>query len=105
MFLKKILSCTCVHTNKPNQPYAVTVGTDGVSSDRALLEKTSAIFESLARKRSNPNFGPIFKKTASKQKIDLTLTPSSSGSELESRLGFKEVLDEYNTMNYEIRDW
>jgi hypothetical protein len=74
----------------------------GVSTDRALLEKTSAIFESLARTRSNPNFAPVFKKTSSKSRLDVSA--AGGGGEVESRLGFKEVLDEYNTMNYEIRE-
>jgi hypothetical protein len=29
---------------------------------------------------------------------------AAANTEIESRMGFKEVLDEYNTMNYEIRE-
>ena len=64
---------------------ALTMNTD--NSNSALNEKTSDIFESLAGKRGNPYFAPAFKKTN------------------QGLTGFlKDIQDEYNTMNYEIRE-
>lgn len=57
------------------------------NNNSALNEKTSDIFESLAGKRGNPYFAPAFKKTN------------------QGLTGFlKDIQDEYNTMNYEIRE-
>ena len=71
--------------------YLVAMGVEANSSS-ALFEKTSDIFESLAGKRGNPYFGPVFHKT----------TRSEDG--VAKRPGLKEVQDEYNTMNYDIRE-
>ena len=70
--------------------YLVATGIQS-STSKALFEKTSDIFENLAGKRGNPYFAPAFQKQLSSPEIDI-------------RPGLKEVQDEYNTMNYEIRE-
>jgi hypothetical protein len=72
--------------------YLVAMGVES-SSSLALFEKTSDIFENLAGKRGNPYFAPAFHRPG-----------SAMASVAESRPGLKEVQDEYNTMNYEIRE-
>ncbi len=70
--------------------YLVAMGVES-STSAALYEKTSDIFESLAGKRGNPYFAPVFQKT-------------KTGDNGNNRPGLKEVQDEYNTMNYDIRE-
>jgi hypothetical protein len=72
--------------------YLVAMGVES-SSSMALYEKTSDIFENLAGKRGNPYFAPAFHRPG-----------SAVASNAEGRPGLKEVQDEYNTMNYEIRE-
>lgn len=72
--------------------YLVAMGVES-SSSLALYEKTSDIFENLAGKRGNPYFAPAFHRPGS-------AVATAAGS----RPGLKEVQDEYNTMNYEIRE-
>lgn len=72
--------------------YLVAMGVEN-SSSLALYEKTSDIFENLAGKRGNPYFAPAFHRPG-----------SAMASNVEDRPGLKEVQDEYNTMNYEIRE-
>lgn len=82
--------------------YAVSIGgNNDVSS--ALYEKTSDIFDSLAKKRSNPYFASVFKKTVSQNKFSPRNAPTAPTSD-EQRPGLKEVADEYKAMNYEIRE-
>jgi hypothetical protein len=71
--------------------YLVAMGVE-TSNSTALYEKTSDIFESLAGKRGNPYFGPVFHKS------------SKTEAGIAKRPGLKEVQDEYNAMNYEIRE-
>jgi hypothetical protein len=59
----------------------------------AMYEKTSDLFEKLAGKRGNPYFAPAFHKAGSAMALSGAVRP-----------GLKEVQDEYNTMNYEIRE-
>ena len=76
--------------------YLAAVGVEAnVSSTNN--EKTSAIFERVAGQRSSSYFAPLF-HTNSRNPLQL-LPPST---ELMPEL--KEVLDAYNTMNYEIRE-
>lgn len=70
--------------------YLVAMGVES-STSKAIFEKTSDIFENLSGKRGNPYFAPAFHKAL-------------SSPEIEVRPGLKEVQDEYNTMNYEIRE-
>lgn len=72
--------------------YLVAMGVES-SSSIALYEKTSDIFENLAGKRGNPYFAPAFHKAG-----------SAVATAANNRPGLKEVQDEYNTMNYEIRE-
>jgi hypothetical protein len=72
--------------------YLVAMGVES-SSSTALYEKTSNIFENLAGKRGNPYFAPAFHKQG-----------SAVANAAENRPGIKEVQDEFNTMNYEIRE-
>ena len=72
--------------------YLVAMGVEN-STSVALYEKTSDIFENLAGKRGNPYFAPAFHRPG-----------SALASTAEGRPGIKEVQDEYNTMNYEIRE-
>jgi hypothetical protein len=72
--------------------YLVAMGVES-SNSTALFEKTSDIFENLAGKRGNPYFAPAFHRPG-----------SAMASNAENRPGLKEVQDEYNTMNYEIRE-
>lgn len=72
--------------------YLVAMGVESPNSV-ALYEKTSDIFENLAGKRGNPYFAPAFHRPG-----------SAKAAGLENRPGLKEVQDEYNTMNYEIRE-
>jgi hypothetical protein len=72
--------------------YLVAMGVES-SSSLALYAKTSDIFENLAGKRGNPYFAPAFHRPGS-------AVANAAGS----RPGLKEVQDEYNTMNYEIRE-
>lgn len=69
--------------------YLVAMGVEN-STSSALYDKTSDIFESLAGKRGNPYFAPAFRR--------------ADNSEAQKRPGLKEVQDEYNAMNYEIRE-
>jgi hypothetical protein len=71
--------------------FLVAMGVES-STSNTLYEKTSDIFESLAGKRGNPYFAPAFHKAGA--------TPEESAA----RPGLKEVQDEYNTMNNEIRE-
>jgi hypothetical protein len=71
--------------------YLVAMGVE-TSNSSALFEKTSDIFESLAGKRGNPYFAPVFHKS----------TRTEDG--IAKRPGLKEVQDEYNAMNYDIRE-
>ena len=76
--------------------YLVSIGAE-TSSTSVIFNKTSAIFESLAGKRGNPYFAPAFYNSS----------PTKAGSSSEPLirgLGYKEVLDEYHSMNYEIRE-
>lgn len=73
--------------------YLVAMGVES-SKSAALLEKTSEIFESLSGKRGNPYFAPVFHKNKT----------TGDTAEFVLRPGLKEVLDEYNVMNYEIRE-
>jgi len=68
--------------------YLVAMGAE-VSKSMALHAKTSDIFESLAGKRGNPYFAPAF---------------HSADTEAAARPGVQRVQDEFNTMNYEIRE-
>ncbi len=72
--------------------YLVAMGVEA-SNSSALYEKTSDIFENLAGKRGNPYFAPAFHRPG-----------SAIASSAENRPGLKEVQDEFNTMNYEIRE-
>ncbi|RYH27265.1 hypothetical protein EON65_13630 [archaeon] len=72
--------------------YLVAMGVEN-STSMALYEKTSDIFENLAGKRGNPYFAPAFHRPGS------ALASTGDG-----RPGIKEVQDEFNTMNYEIRE-
>lgn len=72
--------------------YLVAMGVES-SNSVALYEKTSDIFENLAGKRGNPYFAPAFHRPG-----------SAVASSAENRPGLKEVQDEFNTMNYEIRE-
>lgn len=72
--------------------YLVAMGVES-STSKALYDKTSNIFENLAGKRGNPYFAPAFHKVGSTVAISA-----------DDRPGLKEVQDEYNTMNYEIRE-
>ncbi len=72
--------------------YLVAMGVES-SNSTALYEKTSDIFENLAGKRGNPYFAPAFHRPG-----------SAMASNVENRPGIKEVQDEFNTMNYEIRE-
>jgi len=75
--------------------YLVAMGVEN-SNSSALYEKTSDIFESLVGKRGNPYFAPAFHKATS--------TGAPTDGETMVRPGLKEVHDEYNAMNYEIRE-
>jgi len=68
--------------------YLVAMGAE-VSKSMALHAKTSDIFESLAGKRGNPYFAPAF---------------HAADTEAAARPGVQRVQDEFNTMNYEIRE-
>ena len=72
--------------------YLVAMGVES-STSKALYEKTSNLFENLAGKRGNPYFAPAFHRAGSTVAIAA-----------DDRPGLKEVQDEYNTMNYEIRE-
>jgi hypothetical protein len=74
--------------------YLAAMGVENNTS-AAMHEKTSDLFEKLAGKRGNPYFAPAFHKTGSAM---------AQSGEMELRPGLKEVQDEYNTMNYEIRE-
>lgn len=72
--------------------YSVALGSSSDDSE-ALYQKTSDIFKNLQDKRGNNHFAPAFHRPGSAvQKVALD-TP-----------GVKEVADQYNTMNYEIRE-
>jgi len=72
--------------------YLAAMGVESNTS-AALHEKTSDLFEKLAGKRGNPYFAPAFHKSGSAMALSGAVRP-----------GLKEVQDEYNTMNYEIRE-
>eukprot|EP01036_Dinobryon_divergens_P027569 gene27569-36366_t len=72
--------------------YLVAMGVEA-STSKALYEKTSNLFENLAGKRGNPYFAPAFHRVG-----------SNVAMAADDRPGLKEVQDEYNTMNYEIRE-
>jgi hypothetical protein len=71
--------------------YLVAMGVEA-SGSSALYEKTSDIFQSLVGKRGNPYFAPAFHKGG------------ADAGEIGVRPGLKEVQDEYQSMNYEIRE-
>ena len=71
--------------------YLVAMGAEE-SHSMALHAKTSDIFESLAGKRGNPYFGPAFHRAG------------EGGGEVAARPGVQQISDEFNTMNYEIRE-
>lgn len=73
--------------------YLVAMGVES-STSMALFEKTSNIFENLAGKRGNPYFAPAFHRPGS----------ALARTAADSRPGLKEVQDEFNAMNYEIRE-
>ena len=75
--------------------YLVNMGIEQ-SSNMATFEKTSDICENLAGKRGNPYFAPAFHKNGG--------NGGDNANEVENRPGLQEVQDEYNTMNYEIRE-
>ena len=72
--------------------YLAAMGVESNTS-AAMYEKTSDLFEKLAGKRGNPYFAPAFHKAGSAMQLSGAIRP-----------GLKEVQDEYNTMNYEIRE-
>ncbi|KAJ1421306.1 P-loop containing nucleoside triphosphate hydrolase protein [Ochromonadaceae sp. CCMP2298] len=72
--------------------YLAAMGVEGTYSS-ALNEKTSDLFERLAGYRGNPYFAPAFHKQGSAMQLSGAVRP-----------GMKEVQDEFNTMNYEIRE-
>lgn len=72
--------------------YLAAMGVENNTS-AAMHEKTSDLFEKLAGKRGNPYFAPAFHKSGSAMALSGAVRP-----------GLKEVQDEYNTMNYEIRE-
>lgn len=72
--------------------YLAAMGVESNTS-AAMHEKTSDLFEKLAGKRGNPYFAPAFHKAGSAIALSGSIRP-----------GLKEVQDEYNTMNYEIRE-
>lgn len=63
------------------------------SKNSALFEKTSDLYENLAAKRGNPYFAPAFHRPK-----------SSVANNMDNRPGLREVQEEYNHMNYEIRE-
>lgn len=73
--------------------YLVAMGVEQ-STNVALYEKTSDIYEHLAGKRQNPYFAPAFHKGGN----------GGAATAVQNRPGLKEVQDEYNTMNYEVRE-
>lgn len=75
--------------------YLVAMGVEE-STNMAIFEKTSDIFESIAGKRGNPYFAPAFHKTTS--------AIAQNQEDVLARPGLKEVQDEYQTMNYDIRE-
>jgi len=75
--------------------YLVAMGVEE-SSNMAIFEKTSDIFESIAGKRGNPYFAPAFHKAGS--------SSAQNQEDVLARPGLKEVQDEYQTMNYDIRE-
>lgn len=72
--------------------YMVAMGAAN-SDSLAMYEKTSDIFENLAGKRGNPYFAPAFHKQG-----------SAMAEQAETRPEVKAAADEYNTLNYEIRE-
>lgn len=73
--------------------YLVAMGVES-STSTALYSKTSDIFENLAGKRSNADYAPAFQRPGSAAALQI----------MEKRPDLKSVQDEYNTMNYEIRE-
>ena len=69
--------------------YLVAMGIEP-SSSKALYEKTSELFENITGKRGNPNFTPAFNKNQT--------------DEVMKRPGLREISDQYNLMNYDIRE-
>ena len=73
--------------------YLVTTGLEP-STSGALFEKTSDLFASIEKKRANPYFSKAFHKSGTARALATDeITPE-----------IKQVQDEYNTMNYEIRE-
>jgi hypothetical protein len=72
--------------------YVVSSKNDESATNIHLFEKTSDIFNSIAKKRVDPYLSRAFSK-------NLTLRSLNEKSP-----GLKEVQDEYDTMNYEIRE-
>lgn len=72
--------------------YMVAMGAAN-SDSLAMYEKTSDIFENLAGKRGNPFFAPAFHKQG-----------SAMAAQAENQPEVKAAADEYNTLNYEIRE-
>ena len=73
--------------------YLVAMGVDS-SNNTALASKTSDIYQNLAGKRGNPYFAPAFHSA----------TADPTGAEATARPGVQQVHDEYQTMNYDIRE-
>lgn len=73
--------------------YLAAMGFQSESS-ADLRTKTSELFTRIASKRSNPYYAPAFKKHGSNAQLD----------ENDFGPGLKQVMDEYNLMNYEIRE-
>ena len=79
--------------------HLVSIGAETTTSS-AIFNKTSDIYESLAGKRGNPYFAPAFLSNSTPAKP----SGNDDAAECVRGLGYKEVQDEYQTMNYEIHE-
>jgi len=74
--------------------YLVTTGLEP-STSNVLFEKTSDLFDSIEKKRANPYFSKAFNRSATARAL---VASDDISPEI------KQVQEEYNTMNYEIRE-
>ena len=74
----------------------------GLGPDGAQVhqEKTSDLFDSIAKKRTDAYFAPAFKRQASGSNFQST----SALDEVMNRPGIRDVQEEYMTMHYDIRE-
>ena len=79
--------------------YLIAAGLGPAGANAPLPEKTSDLFNSIAKKRTDAYYAPAFKR-----QLSGSFQNTTAFEELMNQPGIRGVQEEYNTMHYDIRE-